>query len=73
MFSIAYSSDTIKTLGEVQEWLNWLVSKTSVPAMVPRVRIPLSPPNRYENSLLSVQRIKQAVLLILLFICEADA
>ena len=30
--------------GEVQEWLNWLVSKTSVPAMVPRVRIPPSPP-----------------------------
>ncbi len=30
--------------GEVQEWLNWLVSKTSEPATVPRVRIPLSPP-----------------------------
>ena len=32
--------------GEMQEWLNWLVSKTSEPAMVPRVRIPLSPPIR---------------------------
>ena len=31
--------------GEVQEWLNWLVSKTSEPATVPRVRIPLSPPD----------------------------
>ena len=30
--------------GEVQEWLNWLVSKTSVPATAPRVRIPPSPP-----------------------------
>ena len=28
----------------MQEWLNWLVSKTSEPATVPRVRIPLSPP-----------------------------
>ncbi len=28
----------------MQEWLNWLVSKTSEPAMVPRVRIPVSPP-----------------------------
>jgi hypothetical protein len=28
----------------VQEWLNWLVSKTSEPATVPRVRIPPSPP-----------------------------
>ena len=31
-------------IGEVQEWLNWLVSKTSEPLPVPRVRIPLSPP-----------------------------
>ena len=30
--------------GEVQEWLNWTVSKTVVPATVPRVRIPPSPP-----------------------------
>jgi hypothetical protein len=28
----------------MQEWLNWLVSKTSEPETVPRVRIPLSPP-----------------------------
>ena len=31
--------------GEVQEWLNWTVSKTVVPARVPRVRIPPSPPD----------------------------
>ena len=37
-------SVTIPFQGEVQEWLNWLVSKTSEPAMVPRVRIPPSPP-----------------------------
>ena len=30
----------------MQEWLNWLVSKTSEPAKVPRVRIPLSPPSK---------------------------
>ena len=30
--------------GEVAEWLKALVSKTSVPLRVPRVRIPLSPP-----------------------------
>ena len=28
----------------MQEWLNWLVSKTSEPLPAPRVRIPLSPP-----------------------------
>jgi histidine triad (HIT) family protein len=33
--------------GEVQEWLNWTVSKTVVAAMSPRVRIPPSPPKRY--------------------------
>ena len=32
--------------GEVQEWLNWLVSKTSEPVTVPRVRIPPSPPRK---------------------------
>ncbi len=31
-------------LGEVQEWLNWLLSKSSEPARVPWVRIPPSPP-----------------------------
>ena len=34
--------------GQMQEWLNWLVSKTSVPSLVPRVRIPLCPP-RYNE------------------------
>ena len=29
----------------MQEWLNWLVSKTSVSATVPRVRIPPLPPS----------------------------
>lgn len=28
----------------MQEWFNWLVSKTSEPATVPWVQIPLSPP-----------------------------
>lgn len=32
--------------GRVQEWLNWLVSKTSVRVTVPRVRIPPLPPGR---------------------------
>ena len=32
--------------GEVPEWLKGLVLKTSVPAMVPWVRIPPSPPGR---------------------------
>ena len=31
--------------GEVQEWLNWTVSKTVVRATVPWVRIPPSPPD----------------------------
>jgi histidine triad (HIT) family protein len=33
----------------VQEWLNWLVSKTSVRATVPRVRIPPSPPKNQDH------------------------
>lgn len=33
--------------GEVPEWLKGLVLKTSVPATVPRVRIPPSPPVNY--------------------------
>src|SRR5580704_11447551 len=34
-------------LGEVTEWPIVLVSKTSVPARVPRVRIPASPPRKH--------------------------
>ena len=29
--------------GEVQEWLNWLAWKASIPSRVSRVRIPFSP------------------------------
>ena len=32
------------TVGEMAEWLNALVLKTSIPARVSGVRIPLSPP-----------------------------
>ena len=39
--------------GEVPEWSNGAVSKTVVPVRVPRVRIPVSPPNnereKYES------------------------
>ena len=38
--------------GEMQEWLNWTVSKTVVRATVPRVRIPLSPPSKKDQQLL---------------------
>ena len=31
--------------GEVPEWSNGAVSKTAVGASLPRVRIPVSPPN----------------------------
>jgi hypothetical protein len=34
------------TPGEVTEWLKVLLSKSSEPATVPRVRIPPSPPNK---------------------------
>ncbi len=36
--------------GEVQEWLNWTVSKTVMPAMVSRVQIPPSPPIKLPTS-----------------------
>ena len=35
-------------IGEMPEWLNGAVSKTVVRAIVPRVRIPLSPPSPAE-------------------------
>ena len=39
----------IRDPGEMAEWLNVAVSKTVVRANVPRVRIPLSPPNYIDN------------------------
>ena len=33
-----------KTCGQMPEWSNGAVSKTVVPVMVPRVRIPVCPP-----------------------------
>ena len=38
-----------KNLGEVPEWSNGAVSKTVVGATLPRVRIPVSPPNYYAD------------------------
>ena len=38
-------ADSSKLIGEVPEWLKGLVLKTSVPATVPWVRIPPSPPD----------------------------
>jgi hypothetical protein len=43
--------------GEMQEWLNWTLSKSVVPLPVPRVRIPVSPPRtciESENSQMAV-------------------
>ncbi len=31
--------------GEMQEWFNWPLSKSGVAETLPRVRIPLSPPD----------------------------
>ena len=38
------------SLGEVTEWLKVPVLKTGVPAMVPRVRIPPSPPGEWYSA-----------------------
>ena len=39
-------------VGEVSEWLKEHAWKACVPAMVPRVRIPLSPPGEKDSDLL---------------------
>ena len=51
-----------KSRGEMPEWSNGAVSKTVVPARVPRVRIPLSPPLFVSRQFHFVQRLQRGGL-----------
>jgi hypothetical protein len=51
LFAHAYYflSVKININGEMQEWLNWPLSKSGVAETLPRVRIPLSPPRKKDD------------------------